>query len=276
MLDITRSHLYLSIGTGLALGRLAHETKHDTEAYIEQDGNASTVAPYTDTVDVLYINVRTLVRNLMSAAEGVSIELLVKSKLELKDLLISEITYIDNLFEDKKVVFYMFDYSTPYKSFNRHVFTKPTKNEARLVLIEEVCNMVDYSSLNINMLDNTYKTQETCMLFTHEPLDLLNSQRYPSTTSIASYTGNVETRTMFHKHYTGKQAELARLPYLEFLVHIIGVRGLVGNRKLKKSLLNLAVSNNWNPSSRWVRIIDDIKKIPELKVELDNFKPVYK
>ena len=276
MLEITRSHLHLSIGTGLAIGRLVDNEKHDTEAYVEQSGDTSVVAPYTALVPVLYINVRTLLRNIISAAEGISVDTLVNSKEELSELLISEIHYIDGILEDKKVVFYMFDYTELYKVFDRHVPTKPTVTEIKITLIETICKNVDYGGLNVNFLENTYKTQETCMIFTHEPLDLLNSQRYPSTTAIASYTGNVETRTMFNKHYTGTNVALLRLPYLGFLVYIIGVRGIVPKRRLKKKILGMAMENNWNGSMRWIKLKEVVSKDDELKEALNKYKEMFK
>jgi len=102
-------------------------------------------------------------------------------------------------------------------------------------------------------------------LLSSYPVDLLNAHRYVSLKLLESHTGNVKGRAEWFSKLSNAP-ELQHLPFNHFMLQVFGDRAtqFVGqSQKIKKAVIKLALSRNWNQSTTLTRIRENLTSIED-------------
>ncbi len=278
----SKSHFNISIATGIALSALIEATN---DVY-EPIGAAIDVEKYnTENVDLIYINIDTLIRNIITSVEDKNYILTHSSNDEVLNILKEEALTLDSLFEtiELKVIFFVPDYEKVFKILTRKD-RRPIPSQKDLIedMTIALRTMFLKLDLDINILSKTFllpKTSKEILILSHYTHDLLNVVRVPKLKLLESHTGKVIDRVFFNKKYakTG-QLTFDRLPFSETMMAVVGDKsGLFkpSNIKIRHALYDLIEKRNWNPSTSKLRMLEDSKTIPDLHNLLKEHKLIY-
>jgi hypothetical protein len=268
--DRTTSSFEISIGTGLALESFfiptsaRYDDKRDIPVVIKPDDYKYHV-----------YNIYTLARNILSACALRDKFQLINDKHFLPTV-IEEIESIKLLYVDFKVtpVLFIPDYSTIFKKYN-----KEKDNITTNAFIDYDTMRKIFKNIKSNMDTVTETklpaTNDKVLILSNYTLDLLNYKNVPKLDLLESHTGKVKTRSEFNTKYhpIGKR-DMTILPFTEKLLYMFGDKTLVKpvKIKLRSTLHQLAVDNNWNSKTTNDKIMFGINKNSNLVDIMKNFK----
>lgn len=236
----------LSIATSLAIESLTNthdEIKHK-------------LPPLQDT-DVLYVNLRTLVRNIHGAVPTPQRHQLYAHEVE--EALYSEMATIAELVAPVRVVYYASDMDlTKY----RHALIRKqhTKLQAQYegMSVKAIASVLGHFKLNpttqytVEHFKLKIKVKEKNLkgiILTHFPIDLLVYTEFKSLLLLESHTGVIKDRSLWYtKYFNGNKTEgINRIPFTEKFLQIFGDKETFSpmNQKFREDLLALAKRYNW-------------------------------
>lgn len=236
----------LSIATSLALESLTNthdEIKHK-------------VPPLQD-IDVLYVNLRTLIRNIHGAVPAPQRHQLYPKEVE--EALYSEMATIAELVAPVNTVYYASDYDlTKYR--NALIRKQHTKLQAHYegMSVQVLSDILKHFTLNpteqfsVEHFKLKVKPKEKnlrAIMLTHFPIDLLVYPEFKSLLLLESHTGVIKDRSLWYtKFFNGNKLEgINRIPFTEKFLQIFGDKETFSpmNQKYRDDLIALAKRYNW-------------------------------
>jgi len=259
----------VSIGTSLAL---------EGAFGIYPDRPAS--PPPIHSVKRVYINVRTLIRNLINGldADGkdmVTAEPVFEAVAEEMEIISAAISRQGNA--GNSVVFYAPSYVSLNKKFRFAKLWKPsTPRQIALAAIEESVTRQlakEVRTVAILHMDTDFPGNlPESLLLTHYPVDLLSRYSFKRVDLLESHSGVIKP---FSQWYTklGSSKELTNVPFNRLTLQVFGDGGnhfFAGPNPWKKAVLELAEERNWTPVTSNELVVDSIRryKDPLIKGQL--------
>lgn len=252
--EVTEGQYQVSIGTSLAL---------ETLFGINENVKPTNPLPYTQ-YDNLFVNIRTLVRNLYGA---VSKELKVQwsaqhyLKKVLEELRNIPLIISDQSHEKLSVIYYFCDYHSLAREYP-HAILKKGREQVSLYdnieayVIDNVKRLAKQGKLNIMICDVKVPIpEERNLILTHYPVDLVPYATSRNLDLIESHTGAIKNR---HKWYTKlKGKDMERIPFSRKTIQIFGDGRTFSGvpPKQKKMVMDFSESNRWNQTTT-DRVID--------------------
>lgn len=251
--EVTQGQYPVSIGTSLAL---------ETLFGINENVKPTNPLPYTQ-YDNLFINIRTLVRNLHGA---VSKELKVKwtaqhyLKKVLEELRDIPVVIADQSHEKLSVIYYFSEFTTLEREYPHATLKKANPgnlyDNIEQYIIDQVKRLTKQGKLNVMVCDIKVPIpEERNLILTHYPLDLVPHVNSRNLDLLESHTGAIKNR---HKWYTKlKGKDMERIPFSRKTIQIFGDgRTFSGvTPKGKKAVMDFSVENRWNQTTT-DRVID--------------------
>ena len=224
--DRTLGQYPLSIATSLAL-----ESANGIHPEIP------VARPPIDAYDELWINVRTLFRNLLGAldtqsAKSVSADQLCDS---LKDELVTIVELIATQTGSRvKVVYYISDYAG----------------------IEVEPGSIRLFPLKLKRPEHDGVTSlPKALIITHIAYDLFSYRIFSKLDLLESHTGKIKDRSLWYtKYYSGK--ELSMIPFREDLVQVFGDNETFRtfDPAVRRELIEIATKYKWSPVTTYAKI----------------------
>lgn len=241
--------LPISIATALAV-----------ESLIGENPDAPVVEDHLDRFDSLYINVRTLVRNLLGAIQTEDKNFSISPKYVL-EYVANEMSTIVQLFKeyasDKNVVFYNPSYNDVYKGLKfKHGIVKEYKTKQQSYQYERenhvnaaISKYVEENNIDVTIIEiNTKipKDRVQVAMLTHYPIDLLDRYQFTELSLIESHTGALKGPGEWYTKLTGYK-ERPPMPFDKAMLQLYGdgTMFLSSKRKLRETVIELAKRFDW-------------------------------
>lgn len=231
----------LSVGTGLMFESLFISTtdRIDIERQPEKMINPDTYSKH-------YINLHTLIRNILSSFETADKKnFLMNSNFvsEMMDIISEEAEIINGLYDGTKCEpeFILPDYSEVFKKHANDYMVGIGDDNPVNKVIAKIKN--DNSKLKLT------GTSDNILITSHFTLDLMNYKQVPNLTLLESHTGRIKTKKEFNTKYKRfSKQDRTGLPFNERLLYIMGDGHMFKGEKpsIKKKIYELAISNNIN------------------------------
>jgi len=219
----------------------------------------------------MYINLYTIVRNILSSADKTTADLINKSSYRtILEVIYTEVEIIESLLHGSGVepVWYMFDYSKGLIEI-KNVSTKASK---LFLLTKDVLeyDKDEFSAICTNYIRGGIKLTDCkdkrVIMNTHITQDLLNHKYTNTLVNVESVTGAVITKMNFNKKYPKSAAyDKKRLPFNEVILRMVG-DGLLIRQAFKtkefdsrKIVGRLADEFNWTPLTSEDTVIRNIR-----------------
>lgn len=251
----------ISIATALAL---------ESAFGISEDHPEHKAKPPILTINALWINVRTLIRNIMSAIPSAD-----QAKVfpdPLVDALTSEIQIIQAAVDRYthsgcKVVIYCQSYRSIERTYP-HCFHRALKTDKQQFLraLEDDVILKLEGILQTPMQRSDLKLHggdHDALIVTHMPVDLLSRYEFTKLRLLESHTGKVKTYTSWSSKLSGGK-DLTRIPFNHVTLQFFGdgVHFSTFPAKEKKQIIELADARRWNPTTTLDKMRADIKAEP--------------
>jgi hypothetical protein len=226
-------------------------------------------------VDGIYINVRTLLRNMFNATETSRIlttkpkDYLTALKSELTDIK----AYIDSQEGSKlKVYFYLPTYASLHKEFGKTAELRIPKTDLqkqKLEIEKEVFGKLEQELLSldedkryVNITDMGVKpsNREIGLLLTHYPVDLLYSPGFSKLLLIESHTGQIKGENEWYTKFSATATE--RIPFNKAMLTFFGDSGGMfkpQHHKARDALMSVADKYKWTYQTTRDKIILNLK-----------------
>lgn len=272
-----RGKLPLSIGTSLAF-----------ESLLNINDNIEHPHPPFQDYQVVWVNIKTLYRNLYGSIEREKIDLTTDN--QMAQAMFSEIDRIKEICQTDAngidVVFYCPNYKDLDKINNetllrldntslQQTFTKRMTNCLKIVLPAFNSNVELTNPNRIRIYDNKITDYENrnAIMVTHYAYDLISFRRFKSLSLLETHAGKIKKReTWYTKYYNGK--ELPELPFRLDLLTILGDSTLFRTKvpKFKKEIIQLANQYKWTSVTTTDKIRANIETIKdhEIRIRLLN------
>ena len=245
MIDRTvGDYLNISIGTALAFEGLMD-------------------AP-TGQIEAVYINLRTIVRNYLSAYEGESMVGVVEHKQILNEELVRVEEIIRDQWPKMRIHFYVCTYRTIQVHYPhaKHRTKLTLKQQTYADLEQDMISAVH--SVTYEVLDTEFKAKnERVLLLTHYPLDLISARRLGRVTLLESHTGKLKPRTEWITKITRDEKQLM-LPFNRATIQILGDKNILFRRMgrdIVTAIVDLGLTRRWTRLTTIDKMIYDIRKI---------------
>lgn len=209
--------------------------------------------------DLLMINIRTLIRNLMGSVDKEAKPLL--EEYTMAEAVSNEMRVIEEAISEHsdgrcEVKFYHCTYGDVPRNFKQAVLKGPTTTAqhqywaSKNLVIKNLLNEFESGSPIEKYTTAFPDIHSKTLLLTHYPLDLLQRYRFTSLALLESHTGAVKTPLMWNTKLVGGK-EVPFLPFDKMTLQMFG-DGIVFAPmpiKIRKRVLELGVANNWTPAS---------------------------
>ena len=252
--------LPVSIGTSLAF--------EGAYGILEDHPN---LLPIIHKVEVLYINIRTLIRNIVGAVDSDTAMILTSE--DIVATLVNELQIIEASVKQVtggKVE--IVPYYCEYKSLKRlfpHAMLKETKPETKggIAFLREQQALVDFEEkmgwIYSKKFDIEFdKDDRAGLILTNYAIDLLQRYKFRSLSLVESHTGAVKPPAMWYtKLNNGK--ELTNIPFDRMTVQMFGDGSNLFSPfpiKIRKHMVEIATKNSWTPLTTKSYIVDSITK----------------
>lgn len=281
-----KSSFNLSIGTGMMLESLFEPTheRYDPARKVEKVDLKN--------YNYHFINMATIVRNILSAVPGnIEYGIMCKDK-GLFDVFETEVRTIESLYGDTNVtpVFYFLNYDKVCEIYNHGKFkegykrfkTKPIINNDH---IYNFLNKIDFEKnwlsmtkpkTNLTKLPVLKEKENKMLLTSHYMCDFFVPN---DVTSVDSHTGRVSKKDEFYRKYMKLgNKEMSVFPFYEHLLYYVGdtSMSMTINHKVRHILYELALSGKWNQKTKFAIVRDKLIFVKELNPYYASFKPLYK
>lgn len=207
--------------------------------------------------DEIWVNVKTLFRNLYNAVERDKVQSI--SKQDFYDNLEVEVDQLRRVIESEtqgrmKVVFYICDYAGMEITYHNAILrgdTTPTQKAYTDAMIAALLPFVKnhQDDLKTYRLKITDGSQNKVLLLTHFPIDLF-SKAFRNMALLESHTGAVKERHQWYtKYLDGKN--LPQIPFMEGLMLVFGDKEHFRPMSIgvRKAILDLANDHKWSQAT---------------------------
>lgn len=254
----------LSVATSLAL-------EGAFGIYPERPESPAPMNQYSE----LWINLRTLYRNLIGAVHRDSVGKLIAT--QVAETLLDEMSVIRSIVQEGtrnrcRVQFYLSEYSGLQAAYPKAIIrgdnTEKQKEytAAQHLTLEHVLKSLDPKELEFFSLKVKNKNPSTgrTLMLTHYAIDLLAERDFHAGLDLLeSHTGLVKPKALWYtKYYNGKQ--LQPLPFREDFLQILGDAETFSPMSIsvKKELLGLAEKYHFTPTTTTAKIRHYVGQIP--------------
>ena len=281
--NLTPGQLPVSIGTSFAiessLGILDKDNfdSNKNPSVITVDRNRvikSNSTPPINNVKEVWINIRTIFRNLYNALDNS-----VKEKLTptiAMDAVLNEMNIIMNIYQQyrgdaTRVVFYVCSYKTMDRVFPSamHRDVKTDKQKHYLELEQHVAFFSIAKLNNIKKFEVKIKGMfPSAMIITHLAVDLLWKNQFESLLLLESHTGSIKKHPEWNRKLTGGK-DMPFMPFNYFTIQVFGDNGNFFKpfmHAIKAQVVDLAKQRNWTPVTTKDKVIFDLKTLKDISV----------
>ena len=224
----------------------------------------------------IWINVRTLVRNILGALEKDFYErfephyIHVAIHQEMRQIETNIISATDG---NCQLVFYLPDYFQLKRVIpGATERVASTEKQAFQEMLERICTGttmdetqgVDVRSVKIPFEAPTHRA----LILTHMPLDLLSRYGFAQLDLLESHTGAIKPPAQWYTKLTGGR-DLPPLPFNKFTLKLFGDgNNLIAAQhfKVKRAVLEVAVLDNWSALTTMDKIRQSIRKIDDPQI----------
>ncbi|MNO19204.1 hypothetical protein D3C76_89320 [compost metagenome] len=259
----------ISIGSSLAL--------EGAFGILEDNPNPH---PIINQVDVLYVNVRTLIRNMVGAING---ELLTYVFAEdLASALLNEVTVLEGAVTRVthgrvKVQFYLCNYRGIPKKFPYAILKNANTERQKLAALREENTVIEFLHLlpqhpSIKVLETDIDLSpdsRKALMMTSYAIDLLQRYKFASLTLLESHTGAAKPPALWYTKLTNGK-ELEHIPFDRMTLQFFGDNGNLFTGfpiKYRRIVLDIAKKNRWTALTTKDYIVQCIKKAYEPELE---------
>lgn len=225
--------------------------------------------------DELWINIRTLFRNIYSAIDPNDV-VSVNTHAMLETIL-DEMTTIENIISDNtegktKVVFYYSNYDNIESRFHKGVVRRDNTekqkeytafhNNTIKILID--IKKKDKVHHDIRLFDLALKNENKskALIITHYAIDLLSSKEFSHLTLLESHTGAIREKALWHRKFLNGK-ELSQIPFNKVFIQVFGDAETFRPMaiSLRKEVLEIATKYNWSSLSTRDKLIYSIDQM---------------
>lgn len=225
-------------------------------------------------VDQFHINIRTLFRNFMGALDTATLRGV--PPVFIAPVIIEEMDYIESIVRDyssggTKVVFYFSNYKNLEWKYPKAVIRRDNTDKQkayRVTMNDTMATLFDTVPERIKGYDLKLGDKDThlahALMLTNYAYDLLSYREFRDLKLIESHTGAVKERAQWYtKYHNGK--ELVMIPFREDLIQVFGDSEtfVPMDLKLRKLIIDLAVTNRWGPLTTMSKIKDNLRQLKQ-------------
>lgn len=265
-----KGNLPISIGTALAIESACGMPTLEGEARVKP-GEPLPINQY----EALWVNIRTLFRNLLSslstedrrAVHPEDLTLVLQEEMQVIESTITKVTQGRVM-----VVFYFCNFISLKRKYSRALLkdarTEIQKTEVMLEQKSILPFLDDDHGLDIRKFDLTIDAGgPNTLMQTHLPIDMLSKPHFKDLTLLESYTGAMKRQSEWTSKLTGKN--LARIPFCRFSLQLFGdgVMFNTMNIKLKEEILRIATEDRWTTLTTTDKMRYSINKIYDPRVK---------
>lgn len=279
-----KGQLPISIATSLAI---------ESVLGIQESDDPKAKRPTTPPIleyDVLWINLRTLFRNLFGSIDRVEADKVhmdaYGEALHLECLTIQ--AAIQQASKGACAVIY---YAATHRSlagFYRNgqakedttplqkAFTASEKGAIEtLDRIHQSTKDFQFSHVDVKLI-NEFPAHRRLLLLTHAPIDLIENQGFNTVTLLESHTGAIKRPALWYTKLKGGE-EMQRIPFDKATLQFFGDRGnmfIPYPKKYRDVVLKCSVNNSWNPTTTRSRMLLSLELMRD-PVVYSAFKDLY-
>jgi len=259
----------ISIGSSLAL--------EGAFGILEENPNNK---PIINNVDVLYVNLRTLIRNMVGAIDSERLDLVFPE--DLAYALINEMTIIEQAVNRVtsgrvKTQIYLCNYRTIPKRFPFAVLKNANTEKQKFAAMREENTVTELQELlekhpQVTILETDIdlpSDPRRVLMMTSYAIDLLQKYRFNSLTLLESHTGATKPPALWHtKLSNGK--ELTNIPFDRMTMQFFGDGSNLFTAfpiKFRRTMLDIAQKNRWTSLTTKDYIVTCVKKAYEPELE---------
>jgi len=252
----------VSIATALAL---------ESAMGISEDHPEHKAKPPLQSATALWVNLRTLIRNIMGAIPTQDQDKVFPDPL--LDALTAELRILASAVQMNtqrrcKLVPYVQSYQS-LKSQYKNCFIREPKTEKQLFNAElerNVLSRIPEMHLDMVVMQSDMKLPQNpddALIITHMPIDLLSRYQFSRLRLLESHTGKIKAYTSWNSKLTGGK-ELSRMPFNHVTLQFFGdgVHFNTFPMKEKKQIIELAEARRWNPTTTLDKMRMDIQAEP--------------
>lgn len=263
----------ISIATSLALEAAAG-------IYPDRPENP---APITKGVREVWINLRTLVRNLYGAMSTDRREMMLPN--HGVGPLVEEMTIIENVIikisnGNVRTVFYVCDYTSVQRKFPKALLRQPKtpKQIVQQKVEDETIHMTLATSPPHDIRFFNFELNGSfphSFIISHLPIDLLSRYSFQRLELLESHSGRLKAYPMWYTKLTNGK-ELDNIPFCRFSIQVFGdggnLFGMLPN-KTRAKVLELAKEDRWSPLTTDEKIRLSLRKVedPQERALLQSF-----
>ena len=241
-----KGELPLSIGTSLAIESACGLGE---EFYTEH--------PAINEVDEVWVNLRTLFRNLYGSIErNVRDSLLPEDLMAglLDDIRTMEATITRKTHGRVQLVFYICDFSD-FKQQFPNAYYKELKTEKQKIeqsIENQTLRLLVEDSPPIDLRQFQTRIEgdgKRILMLTHYPIDLLWKKDFAELRLLESHTGKIKSQVDWYTKLTGGK-DLTRIPFNRLTIQVFGDGNTLFAsmpQKLKQELIDLSIQYKWTP-----------------------------
>lgn len=276
----TTSSFGISIGTGLMLESLFNPThlRFDPTRQVPNVVNH-------DLYKYHFINMITIVRNIIQAFEVKIDPMVILSDRNMLDTFIEEIHTLYSLYSGSKITLVLY-YNDVVKISGIYNKGKERPETQPLILNKAIQNFLVKSNLKVvipkqvNVLEKILtlprlNSNERMLLTTNIPCDMCSPNEI---SMIDTHTGLLYGRDLFYKKYNPLGTkDMSNIPFNEKLLYIIGDKNLsmISTTIFRAYIQEYSISNKWNYLTGPFAVQRAIDSNKELKELCKNFKSLY-
>ena len=226
--------------------------------------------------DALYVNVKTLFRNLMGSLNKDDINIVVPPDIA-EELAIEMDTIVSIVNDTTKgkshVVFYYSDYadmSTRYPQAQIRTENTEKQKEYRAIqnmtmdlLLKRHQDNIQHYDLKLDVKGNPIKA----LILTHCAYDLLSYRKFEKLALAESHTGAIKQRAQWYtKYYQG--SSLSMIPFREDFIQIFGDSEHFQPKpiRMRRAIVDVATKYGWSAVVTDLKISYGIDQIPDLEM----------
>lgn len=224
--------------------------------------------------NVLYINVRTMLRNIFNATESDKV-----TQVKAKDYVVcvkDEIQDINSFMENQehklKLYFYLPTYASITKEFGNTAELRIPSTELqkqKLEIEKQVFSILEQEQKTlpeerryINVIDMVIKStnRERAFILTHLPIDLLYTKGFANVLLIESHTGKVKSENEWYTKFSAEATE--RIPFNKATLTFFGDSGGMfkpQHHKARKAIMEVAEKYKWTYNTTKDKILQNLK-----------------
>lgn len=224
--------------------------------------------------DVLYINVRTMLRNIFNATDSDKV-VHVKAKdyvTCIKDEIQDINSFMENQEHKLQLYFYLPNYASITKEFgNTAELRMPSTDlqKQKLEIEKQVFSILEQEQKAlpeerryINVIDMEIKTKDRqrAFILTHLPVDLLYAKGFANVLLIESHTGKVKAENEWYTKFSADASE--RIPFNKATLTFFGDSGGMfkpQHHKARKAIMDIADKYKWTYHTTKDKILQNLK-----------------